>query len=136
MLTGSPIIAVLPATDLDRARKFYEDKLGLRVLRYDPGDQGILFECGGGSRMYMYQRAEPTKAEHTVAMFEVEDVERAVDDLSANGVTFEQYDLPGLQTNEKGIVEMEGERTAWFKDPEGNIVALGQMVERGREAGR
>ena len=95
-----------------------------------------LFECGGGSRMYMYQRAEPTKAEHTVAMFEVEDVERAVDDLSANGVTFEQYDLPGLQTNEKGIVEMEGERTAWFKDPEGNIVALGQMVERGREAGR
>jgi len=136
MLTGSPIVAVLPATDLDRARRFYEDKLGLRVLRYDPGDQGILFECGLGTRMYLYQRAEATKAEHTVAMFAVEDVEQAVDDLTAAGITFEQYDLPGLKTDERGIVEMEGERTAWFKDPEGNIVAVGQLVERGREAGR
>lgn len=122
MLANSPIVAILPATDLERARAFYEDKLGLRRISSDP--ENLMFEAGVGTLLLIYKRDVPTKAEHTVAGFMVEDIEQVVDLLKSVGVTMEHYDLSGLKTDERGIAESEGEKSAWVTDPEGNIIAV------------
>lgn len=135
MLTNAPITAVLPTTDLARARAFYEGKLGLHPESESAVEQGVLYKCGGNTHLYVYLRSEPNKAEHTQAMFEVEDIEKAVSDLSEKGVMFEHYDLPYIKTDARGIAELEGEKSAWFKDPDGNIIAIGQAAEKSREVG-
>jgi hypothetical protein len=85
-----------------------------------------LFEAGAGTRLFLYQRG-PTTADHTVASFVVEDTEQTVRELSGRGVAFEHYDMPGLKTNAMGIAEFGADKTAWFKDTEGNIIAVGTM---------
>ena len=106
MLTNAMVAPNLPAVDLQRARKFYEEKLGL---------------------MYVYQRAA-TKADHTVASFKVDNVEAEVKELKSKGVKFEDYDLPkmGIKTV-NSIATMGNMKGAWFKDTEGNILSLVQM---------
>ena len=125
MLTNKPIIPILPVVDLDRARKFYESKLGLRPSTEQFSDTGVVYDAGAGTKLEIDRRDEPTKAQHTALTFEVDDIEREVVELEGRGVQFEDYDLPGLQTAHH-IARMEGVRAAWFKDPDGNILCLHQ----------
>ncbi|HTY82371.1 MAG TPA: VOC family protein [Dehalococcoidales bacterium] len=126
MLNKATVTPTLPAVDIKRARKFYEEKLGLKAVREDPGP-GLLMEAGKGTKIYLYQRG-PTKADHTVADFTVADVEAEVKALKAKGVNFEEYDMPemGLKTV-NGIAAMDGFKSAWFKDTEGNIIGISNM---------
>jgi catechol 2,3-dioxygenase-like lactoylglutathione lyase family enzyme len=124
MLTNQPITTILPVVDLDRAKKFYVDKLGLRAAENLPTG-GLVLEAGAGSRVELSQRDKPTKADHTALTFEVDDVEEEVNDLEKRGVRFEDYDFPNLKT-QKHIASVAGMKCAWFKDPEGNILCIHQ----------
>ena len=123
MLANAPVAAILPAVELERAKKFYEEKLGLQPIDL-PGLGGAMFASGQGTQLYLYQRDTATKAEHTVAGWAVENIEEAVRPLRERGVVFEQYDLPGLKTDEHGIAAIGPAKSAWFKDSEGNILSI------------
>jgi predicted enzyme related to lactoylglutathione lyase len=127
MLANAPVLTSIPVVDFGRAVGFYQNTLGLRPVMAIEEMGLALFEAGAGTRLFLYQRG-PTTADHTVASFVVEDTERAVRDVSARGVVFEQYDMPGLKTNPMGIAEFGPDKTAWFKDTEGNIIAVGTMT--------
>ena len=124
MLTNAPVAPTLPAVDLARARKFYEDVLGLRLSKATDGE--VWYDAGKGTILLLYERGA-TKADHTAAAFRVDDVEKTVRDLRKKGVVFEEYDLPGLKTVD-GIATVEAEKVAWFKDTEGNILAVAQSL--------
>lgn len=127
MLAGTPLTTILPVVDVARARRFYEEKLGL-----GPGmarDSGEVIYVSGGARIALSPRSEPTTAKHTALSFEVDDVAREVKDLEGRGVKFEDYDLPGLKTDGH-ICVLGSERAAWFKDPEGNILCVHESLER------
>jgi catechol 2,3-dioxygenase-like lactoylglutathione lyase family enzyme len=115
----------LPASDIGRARKFYEETLGLTVEAETAA--GIMYTVGS-SRLFLYPSQYAGTNQATAASFEVPDIDAAVAEMRERGVTFEQYDFPGLKTDENGIAELEGERGGWFKDTEGNILALGQRT--------
>lgn len=133
MLTNRPSIPILPVVNLERARRFYAVNLGLRESRSTPGsDDAVVFETGGGAKLELLRRDVPTKAEHTAVSFEVDDVEREVRELEHRGVRFEDYDLPGLKT-EGHIARTNGDRAAWFKDPEGNILCIHERRASDRE---
>ena len=112
----------IPAKDLDGTRRFYEDVLGAQVVTEDPG--GIIYRSGD-SYFSLYPTEYAGTAQHTLGAFMVGDVEAAVADLRGKGVSFEEYDLPGLKTV-NGIAELGGIKGAWFKDPEGNILSVVQ----------
>jgi len=118
------VAPTLPAADIKRARKFYEEKLGLKVLMEDPSP-GIMLQCGQGTMLYVYQRAA-TKADHTVAAFKVDNIEAEVKELKSKGIKFEEYDMPGIKTV-NGIATMGNMKGAWFKDTEGNILNIAKM---------
>ena len=124
MLNNAPVHPTLPVVDLDRAKKFYEDKLGLKVIREDPSP-GAVLQAGGGTNIYIYQRAA-TKADHTAASFTVSDVEATVKELKAKGVVFEDIDTPSFKTVD-GIFTIGDIKGAWFKDTEGNTLAVTNM---------
>jgi catechol 2,3-dioxygenase-like lactoylglutathione lyase family enzyme len=115
--------ATLPAADIARARAFYEQTLGLEVEEENPG--GVMFKVGT-SHLLVYPSEFAGSNKATAANLEVEDIRAAVADLRGKGITFEQYDFPGLKTDEDGIADLGGELGAWFVDPEGNIIAVGQ----------
>ena len=123
-LANAPVCAVLPAEDIERAKKFWTGKIGLSIEKQMPGTGDVLFSAGKGTKIYMYQRAR-TKAEHTVAEFEVENLEETMKELRVKGVKFEDYDFPGLKTV-NGVAEYDGGKAAWFIDTEGNIVSIGE----------
>ena len=131
MLGDSPVAAVVPTRDIDKARPYYEDQLGLKVLEEFPLG-AILLGAGNGTQLLLYQTQVNIPAEHTVAAFMVDDAEAMVSDLETRGVTFEEYDLKefGYEEGGKGkiIDAPDGSRTAWFTDPEGNILALNEMA--------
>jgi catechol 2,3-dioxygenase-like lactoylglutathione lyase family enzyme len=131
MLTNAPIIAVLPCVDLEGARDFYGDVLGLREAQMpvdlEEETSAIMYECGQGTRLLVYQRATPTQADHTAAGWMVDDLEAVVDGLIARGVTMEVYDMPGVTFDERGIARMGDRQAAWFTDPEGNILSINEM---------
>ena len=129
MLADSPIVPMLPVVNLERARRFYEGKLGLPLIDDLSADDALVFQCGAGTRLAMYQRAAPTRTDHTAAIWVVADVEDTVRQFIASGILFEPYDMPGLKTNELGIADIGIERTAWFKDPDGNILGIVQFVD-------
>ena len=125
-LNDSPVGAVIAVSDMDRAREFYEGKLGLSGGEDQP-DGGVRYSCGGDTQIHVYPSPENAgKATATLAGWWVSDVEATVDELAANGVSFEQYGEP-FNTDEKGIARFEGYVGAWFKDPDGNILALGSQ---------
>jgi catechol 2,3-dioxygenase-like lactoylglutathione lyase family enzyme len=132
MLSDAEVAARLPAQDLGRARDFYSEKLGLEPVEERPG--GLRYLCGEGELVLFESAGKPSGA-HTQIAFEVEDIEATVSELRDRGVVFEEYDLPGLRT-ENGIAEIEGnypskgtgERGAWFRDSEGNMVGIGQPI--------
>jgi catechol 2,3-dioxygenase-like lactoylglutathione lyase family enzyme len=115
--------ATIPAKDLQGTRRFYEDVLDLEILLEN--EAGITYRAGE-SVFQLYPTRFAGTAQHTLGGFLVGDLDAAVSDLRAKGVTFEDYDMPGLKT-EDGIAELGGERAAWFRDPEGNILSLSQL---------
>jgi catechol 2,3-dioxygenase-like lactoylglutathione lyase family enzyme len=121
MLGGKQLTTILPVTDLARARRFYEEKLGLGPGR-DGAAGDVILESAGG-RIALSPRDEPTSAKHTALSFEVSDIEREVRELEGRGVRFEDYDLPNLKTVGHVCV-LGSERAAWFKDTEGNILCI------------
>jgi len=127
MLADAPVAAILVAADIERAKKFYVEKLGLRPVEM-PGvpEDAALFGCGEGTMLYLYEREGGAKADHTVASWRVDDVEKAVAELRERGVVFEQYEMPGLKTDERGIAVSGSIKSAWFKDTEGNILAISE----------
>jgi catechol 2,3-dioxygenase-like lactoylglutathione lyase family enzyme len=125
MLASFPVVASMPAADIERARRFYSEKLGLKPVQI-PVPDGALFEAGNGSQLYLYQRG-PTKADHTAATFTVENIEQVVDQLTSRGVVFEQYDMGELKTDARGIATFGPSKSAWFKDSEGNILGIVSM---------
>ena len=126
MLSDKMVTATLPAVDLKRAKKFYQEKLGLKLVMEDPSP-GAMFAAGQGTTIYLYQRGA-TKADHTVASFKVDNVEAEVKELKGKGIKFEEYNLTdmGIKTV-NGIATMGNWKSAWFKDTEGNILDLVQM---------
>jgi predicted enzyme related to lactoylglutathione lyase len=126
MLSSSEVAAQIPASDFARAKKFYQDTLGLKVTQ-DMGEGGARFDAGNGTFFWVYPSQFAGTNQATALGFEVDDVEKAVEQLSGKGVKFEQYDLPSLKTDARGIAEIEGWKGAWFKDTEGNIIALGEV---------
>jgi catechol 2,3-dioxygenase-like lactoylglutathione lyase family enzyme len=134
-LRDSTVATRLPAQDLDRARAFYADKLGLEPVDERPG--GLLYRVAGGE-FAVFLSAGRASGGHTQMGFEVADIEAAVAELKARGVVFEEYDAPGLRTRDT-IADIEGnypsknasgERGAWFRDSEGNLLGIGQPVRR------
>ena len=128
MSINATVHPTLPAIDLERAKKFYEGTLGLKIIMEDPSP-GAMLQAGEGTYLYIYQRAA-TKAEHTVASFTVKDVVTTVKELKSRGIVFEEVDFPGADIVDN-VVTMSlpsGEfKGAWFKDTEGNILAITNM---------
>jgi catechol 2,3-dioxygenase-like lactoylglutathione lyase family enzyme len=121
MLNRSRIHPTIAVTDLERAKKFYGETLGLKAEGEMDGH--ISYEAGDGTSLVVFKRQNAPKAENTVASFTVEDVEAVVKWLRERGVVFEEYDTPGLKTV-NGIATIGDTKGAWFKDPDGNILAL------------
>jgi len=121
MLTSASVTANIPAADLDRARAFYADTLGVRVIEI--GDGLLSIQAQNGYAVLAYVKPEHVPAEHTIINFPVDDIEATVDRLTAAGVTFEQYPSGAIKTNEKGIAH-PGPWQAWFRDPAGNILSV------------
>ena len=129
MLTNAPIRPTIPVGDLNRAKRFYETTLGLKpVLDNNGATSGMaIFECGDNTLIEIYQRS-PSKADHTVATFEVSNIEDEVDALRRKGVNFEEYDMPEIKT-QNGIATQGSTKAAWFKDSEGNILCIHQRAK-------
>jgi catechol 2,3-dioxygenase-like lactoylglutathione lyase family enzyme len=125
MLQQSPMYAYLPAKDVKRARQFYEQKLGFRPAREVGG--GVVYECAGRTSCFLYPTPNAGTSLASQAFWQVEDVEREVAELRSKGVVFEEYDTPGMKTK-NGIATGGGAKAAWFKDTEGNILAIVQEV--------
>jgi predicted enzyme related to lactoylglutathione lyase len=125
MLQDSPMYAYLPATDVARARAFYEQTLGLRPAEEIAG--GIVYKFANGTGCFLYPTTNAGTNRASQAFWQVADVEREVAELKARGVRFEEYDMPGMKTV-NGIATAGGAKTAWFKDTEGNILAIVQDV--------
>ena len=123
MLTSLKATAMLPVTDMARARKFYEEALGLPPARLRPNGEARY--DAGGTEFALYPRSTPTRADHTALSFEVKDLASEMKALRSRGVRFEDYDLPGLKTRD-GVCVLGSERAAWLKDPEGNILCIHQ----------
>jgi predicted enzyme related to lactoylglutathione lyase len=125
MLTNSPIYASLPAADLERAKRFYAEKLGLTPESELPG--GLLYRCGKDSRFSVFPSEGEVSGTHTQAMWLVEDVESEVAALKDRGIGFEEYDVPSLSTV-NSIATIGPNKGAWFQDSEGNLLSLVQFV--------
>jgi catechol 2,3-dioxygenase-like lactoylglutathione lyase family enzyme len=117
--------ATIAVKDIEGAKEFYGGKLGLKPI--DERSDGVRYEAGGGSWIIVYPSQFAGGSQATVATFDVPDLEAAMKELRDRGITFEEYDFPGLKTVD-GIAEIQGARGSWFKDPEGNILALGQQT--------
>ena len=133
MLEDGKVAARIPAQDLQRARSFYAQKLGLQPSVERPG--GLLYRCGEGE-FVLFESAGAASGDHTQMRWEVEDIEATVEWLRGRGVVFEEYDFPGLKTV-NGIAEVAGnypskggvgEWAAWFRDSEGNLFGIGQPM--------
>jgi catechol 2,3-dioxygenase-like lactoylglutathione lyase family enzyme len=128
MLAGAQIMAIVPTTDLTRAKAFYGGTLGLVEANVPtPGPQ-VIYRCGGDTLLEVYERPTAGEAQHTLASWEVSDVRAAVDQLRNRGVRFEEYDLPEVKT-EDGVSATGDLREAWFRDPDGNVLRIHSHAE-------
>jgi catechol 2,3-dioxygenase-like lactoylglutathione lyase family enzyme len=133
LLAGARVATRLPAQDLDRARRFYAEKLGLEPVDERPG--GLLYQCRGAD-FVLFRSAGASPGTFTQMAFEVDGIEAVVSELKRRGVVFEEVDMPGFRTS-GGIAEIDGnypskgargERGAWFRDSEGNMIGIGEPV--------
>lgn len=126
MLSTAPVTTILPVKDMQRARAFYEGKLGFKAEGPKP-DGKFVYRVGGGAMLALYPKEGGTKADHTAVSFEVKDIAADIQALERAGVVFEDYDLPGLKT-ENHVCVLGSEKAAWFKDTEGNFLCLHEEV--------
>ncbi|MFI8073330.1 VOC family protein [Streptomyces sp. NPDC086033] len=133
ILARGRVATRLPAQDLDRARRFYAEKLGLEPVDERPG--GLLYRCGG-TDFALFRSAGASPGTFTQMGWEVDDIETVVSQLQQRGVVFEEVDLPGFRTK-NGIADIDGnypsknargERAAWFRDSEGNLLGIGEPL--------
>ena len=125
MLQNFPFYAYIPAKDVDRARRFYEGKLGFRPKLEVAG--GVVYEFGEKTACFLYPTPNAGTSAASQAFWQVADVEAEVAELKARGVVFEEYDMPGIKMK-NSIATGGGAKTAWFKDTEGNILAVSQRL--------
>jgi catechol 2,3-dioxygenase-like lactoylglutathione lyase family enzyme len=133
MLGSARVATRIPVQDLQRARAFYSEKLGLEPVEDRPG--GLLYRCASGE-FALFESGGASPGTFTQMAWEVDNIDAVVAELRSRGVVFEEYDLPGLTTT-NGIADVEGnypskggkgERAAWFKDSEGNVFGIGEQV--------
>jgi catechol 2,3-dioxygenase-like lactoylglutathione lyase family enzyme len=122
MFTDTKAINGFAVDDLDEAKRFYGAILGLRTTVMDEENGVMVLHLAGDRDTLVYRKPDFVPATYTILNFEVDDVEGAVDDLSAAGVQFERYE--GFEQDEKGIMRDRGPEIAWFKDPAGNILSV------------
>ena len=121
MLQKSPMYAYIPVTNVARARAFYEDKVGLKPKQEIEG--GVVYEFADHTACFMYPTPNAGTSKASQAFWQVDDIEREVSELKRRGVKFEDYDTPDIKTKD-GIADTGGTKAAWFKDLDGNILAL------------
>lgn len=121
MLQQSPIYAYFPARDMVRARQFYEGQLGLKPQQEVNG--GVVYAFGGGTAAFLYPTPNAGTSKASQAFWAVADVDAEMAELKRRGIVFEDYDMPG-ERSPSGAVIAGGAKAAWFKDSEGNILAL------------
>jgi catechol 2,3-dioxygenase-like lactoylglutathione lyase family enzyme len=122
-LSDSRVEAAMAVSDLEAARRFYEDQLGL--VPAEEEEQGVRYACAQGSGIFVYLSPENAgTSSATLAGWSVDDLDRTMDELASRGVTFEQYDQPGIKTDERGVFDAGRFRAAWVKDPDGNTMAI------------
>ena len=122
MLQNSPMYAYIPVKDVARARRFYEHKVGLKPAREIAG--GVVYESAGKTACFLYPTPNAGTSKASQAYWQVADVEREVAELRGRGVVFEEYDMPGIKTVNGIASGGDGGKAAWFKDTEGNIMAI------------
>ena len=122
MFENKRCATMLPASDIERAKSWYADHLGLKPTNEDPS--GVEYKVGDGTEFWVYPSQFAGTNQATAMGFLAKDLSAEMDELKSRGITFEEYDIPGVKTV-GGIAEFgEGERAAWFKDSEGNIISL------------
>jgi predicted enzyme related to lactoylglutathione lyase len=125
MLQNAPLYAYLPAVDVARARAFYEGKLGFVAKEEING--GVVYEFGKNTAAFLYPTPNAGSSQASQAFWSVPDVDREIAELKTRGVVFEHYDTPG-ERSPSGAVSAGGAKAAWFKDSEGNILAIIQNL--------
>ena len=126
MLQRAPMYSYIPVHDIARAREFYEGKLGWKPAQERPG--GMVYEFADHTGCFMYKTPFAGTSKASQAFWQVPDIEREVAELEGRGVVFEHFDVPGMQTDDHHIATGSGARAAWFKDPDGNTLALIQAI--------
>jgi predicted enzyme related to lactoylglutathione lyase len=124
MFADRTVTTMVPAKDLERAKTFYADKLGLTPAD-SSGEGGVVYELGDGTGFFLYASEFAGTAKHTLISLDTPDLAADIAALRGKGVTFEEYDLPDLKTV-NGVAEWGPVKNAWFKDSEGNIIGLVQ----------
>jgi predicted enzyme related to lactoylglutathione lyase len=124
MLQDAPMYSYIPAKDVRRARRFYEEKLRFKPKQETAG--GVIYEFAKGTACFLYPTPNAGTSQASQAFWQVDDLEREMAELKARGVNFEKYDMPDMDEN--GISTAGGAKAAWFKDTEGNIMALIQDI--------
>src|SRR5262245_40333555 len=122
MLSKSPVCATLPFDGLDKAESFYTKRIGLELVAGSANDGFLEFKAGGQTVLQVFE-SDSKKSDDTAATFEVKDLDKEMADLRSRGVTFEEYDMPGVKTV-NGVAAMGQSRGAWFKDQGGNVIAV------------
>jgi catechol 2,3-dioxygenase-like lactoylglutathione lyase family enzyme len=117
--------ATIPVTNLEKARAYYTQTLRLTETVLETAG-AVMLSTGSGTRVTIYETPNTQRGGHTQVGFAVDDIDAEIADLKARGVVFEEYDLPGLKT-ENSVAEYEGNKAAWFKDPDNNIIGLVQL---------
>lgn len=126
MLGEKRVMTAIPVRDVERAGGFYEGVLGLRFAGGPRADGSFEYECGAGTRLFTYPTQENAgKSAATLAAWQVDDIDATAAALREKDVAFEEYDMPGLRT-EDGIAALPGGRAIWFKDPDGNVLNIFQ----------
>jgi catechol 2,3-dioxygenase-like lactoylglutathione lyase family enzyme len=126
-LSDCRVIATLAVSDLERAKGFYEGRLGLVPGGPEPG--GVQYPCADGTAVFVYLSPDNAgKSQGTLAGWSVDDLDQTMDDLASRGVAFEQYDQPGIRTDERGVFDGGHLRAAWVNDPDGNTLAITEVA--------
>ena len=131
MIGISRIVPIVPVSDLERAISFYTETLGFELAERNeslPQNREARLTAGSAT-LGIYESVGAGQSRHTLAAIEVDDIDATADELRSRGLAFEEYDMPGLKT-ENGIADIGHERGAWFKDPDGNILAIAQLVQK------
>ena len=127
MLQKFPLYAYIPARDVARARRFYEDKLGFKPK--EEVSDGVIYDFADGTSCFLYPTPNAGTSQASQAFWQVDDVDAEMAELKSRGVVFEDYDVPG-ERSPSGAITANGAKAAWFKDTEGNILAIIESMHR------